>query len=104
MLCSNPSCHRGHHTAGNNANSSARSTYLLDDGVTEFAQVVNPCTGHALLHDALQREVCDLGGLLVLGGDIRVGQVFRWLGFFFGFLNLLSGKQSAVTISCAGVT
>lgn len=65
--------------------------YLLNNGVAELAEVVDPCSGHALLDYALQREVGDLGGLLVLGGDIRVGQVRHWLRFF-GRLNFLMMK------------
>lgn len=46
--------------------------YLLDYGVPELAEVVDSCAGHALLYDTLQRQVGDLGGLLVLGRYVRV--------------------------------
>ena len=51
--------------------------YLLDHGVPELAEVVDSCAGDALLYDTLQRQVGDLGGLLVLRRHVRVREVFH---------------------------
>lgn len=74
------------------------TSHLLNNGVAELAEGVDACSGHALLDYALQREVGDLGGLLVLGGDIRVGQV-RYGLRFLGLLNLLLSQSGWKTIN-----
>lgn len=56
----------------------------LNDGGSKLAEVDNLGTGDALLHEALQGQIDDLGGFLVLGTDVTISEdrLRKWCAIF----------------------